>query len=152
MRPPATGWKPEMHSMRVVLPAPLGPMRPTISPLRASSSTSSRAWRPPKRTATCLQPRTTGASARSSPPSPVRPGLEEEVVDLVPGRAAGAVLLPVDLALLPAPVLLDPDLVGRSHGGTELGIVGVLGVVVAGGGQPLDLQAGELPLHEGEVG
>src|SRR5687767_7342671 len=54
-----------MHSMSVVLPAPFGPMRPTISPSRTARSTSSRAARPPKWTVTPRQSRMTGASLRS---------------------------------------------------------------------------------------
>src|SRR6185503_5358066 len=38
--------------MKVVLPAPLGPMRPTTSPRSSLSETSSTAVRPPKRTVT----------------------------------------------------------------------------------------------------
>src|SRR3954470_25022335 len=38
-----------MTSKSVVLPAPFGPMRPTISPLSTPKETSSRTCRPPKR-------------------------------------------------------------------------------------------------------
>src|SRR5436309_4770534 len=56
---------PEMHSMSVVLPAPLGPMSPTISPSRTSRSTVSRAASPPKRTVTPRQSSTGAESVRS---------------------------------------------------------------------------------------
>ena len=45
---PASGvWKPAMAANSVVLPAPLGPIRPTISPCRTSSDAWSTAFRPP---------------------------------------------------------------------------------------------------------
>ena len=48
---PATGfWNPLSTLRKVVLPAPLGPMRPTISPGLTSKSTSSRARTPLKET------------------------------------------------------------------------------------------------------
>src|SRR2546427_1476118 len=64
MRPLLTDWKPDMHSINVVLPAPLGPISPTISPFRTSRSTSERAARPPKRTLTPAHERTGCASVR----------------------------------------------------------------------------------------
>src|SRR3954470_5271231 len=42
-------WKPEITSNSVVLPAPLGPIRPTISPLSTPKLTSSSTCSPPKR-------------------------------------------------------------------------------------------------------
>ena len=51
--------KPVMASMKVVLPAPLGPISPTRLPSGTSSSTSTSAWTPPKLTDTpsCAQRR-----------------------------------------------------------------------------------------------
>src|SRR3982751_5297169 len=47
MRPESGWWKPAMAANSVVLPAPLGPIRPTISPWRTSSEAVSTALRPP---------------------------------------------------------------------------------------------------------
>src|SRR6185312_8467689 len=47
MRPASGLWKPAMAANSVVLPAPLGPIRPTISPMRTSSDALSTAFRPP---------------------------------------------------------------------------------------------------------
>src|SRR6478752_1385156 len=47
MRPPSGLWKPATVANSVVLPAPLGPIRPTISPERTSSDAWSTAFRPP---------------------------------------------------------------------------------------------------------
>src|SRR6185312_8123949 len=47
MRPVSGLWKPAMVANSVVLPAPLGPIRPTISPERTSSEAWSTALRPP---------------------------------------------------------------------------------------------------------
>src|SRR5258707_308819 len=45
---PASGvWKPAIAANSVVLPAPLGPISPTISPSRTSSEAWSTAFRPP---------------------------------------------------------------------------------------------------------
>src|SRR5437868_8598850 len=57
----------------VVFPAPLGPMRPTISNSSTRTLTSVRAWRPPKRmdTSSALS---TGAAVGRRPPSPSGPG------------------------------------------------------------------------------
>src|SRR6476469_7034740 len=45
---PASGlWKPATAANSVVLPAPLGPIRPTISPARTSSDAWSTAFNPP---------------------------------------------------------------------------------------------------------
>ncbi len=52
-RPRVGGWRPVMTLKRVVLPAPLGPMRPWTVPARTATSTSFRAWMPPKRTVIC---------------------------------------------------------------------------------------------------
>src|SRR2546430_13947549 len=56
----------------VVFPAPLGPMRPTISNSSTRRVTSVRAWRPPKRMDTSSALRT-GAAAGRRPPSPSGP-------------------------------------------------------------------------------
>src|SRR5258708_7801548 len=45
--PASAAWKPAMAANSVVLPAPLGPIRPTISPWRRSSEARSTAKRPP---------------------------------------------------------------------------------------------------------
>src|SRR5688500_4246359 len=89
-----------MHSMRVVLPAPLGPMRPTISPSYTSRSTSRTACSPPKRTPT---PRidSTGTSSPSGassstgpvatawgPPAPTRAGRHRRAASSPPGPRA----------------------------------------------------------------
>ena len=44
---PVVGTKPVMPSMKVVLPAPLGPIRPTSCPYCTEKSTSLTALRPP---------------------------------------------------------------------------------------------------------
>src|SRR5438067_4941516 len=49
-RPASIRCSPEMALNSVVLPAPLGPMRPTIDPSGTRTETRSRAWRPPKAT------------------------------------------------------------------------------------------------------
>src|SRR5262245_61391776 len=46
-------WKPESTFTRVVLPAPLGPISPRISPPRKAIDTPSIAVSPPKRTVRC---------------------------------------------------------------------------------------------------
>src|ERR687898_2279379 len=46
-RPASGAWKPAMAANSVVFPAPLGPIRPTISPWRTSSEAWSTAFRPP---------------------------------------------------------------------------------------------------------
>ena len=46
---PLEGMSPRIERISVVFPAPLGPMRPTSSPARASRSTPSRTLRPPRR-------------------------------------------------------------------------------------------------------
>src|SRR3954469_11198431 len=68
MAPSVTRRNPEMHSMSVVLPAPFGPMSPTISPSRTWRSTPSSAASPPKRTVTPRQSIRTSAELLSSEP------------------------------------------------------------------------------------
>ena len=48
MRPALTGSAPETRLNSVVLPAPLGPMRPVMEPARTASEQWSTARRPPK--------------------------------------------------------------------------------------------------------
>ena len=50
--PPVGGCSPVITLKSVVLPAPLGPMRPVTSFSGTSMVTAARAWRPPKRTET----------------------------------------------------------------------------------------------------
>src|SRR6266851_7863834 len=60
---PASGvWKPAMAANSVVLPAPLGPIRPTISPW----CTSSEAWSTAKRPPNDLESSRTSSMARLS--------------------------------------------------------------------------------------
>src|SRR5437867_6184185 len=68
-RPSSGAKKPEMTLKRVVLPAPLGPMMPTISPGAARSETSRTAVRPPKRlvTASSSSIAARGADALAEP-------------------------------------------------------------------------------------
>ena len=61
--PPSGMRKPEMRSKIVVLPAPLGPIRPRISPWRRWKRVSSTARIPPKRLTRPSTSRTTGAVA-----------------------------------------------------------------------------------------
>ena len=49
MEPAERGSAPEMQLKQVVLPEPLGPMRPRISPGLTSNETAWSAWKPPKR-------------------------------------------------------------------------------------------------------
>src|SRR5580700_7964248 len=49
-RPRVGGWRPLITLKSVVLPAPFGPMSPWTLPARTDTSTSFRAWMPPKRT------------------------------------------------------------------------------------------------------
>src|SRR5580704_12169968 len=62
-RPASGAWKPAMAANSVVLPAPLGPIRPTISPWRTSSEAWSTANRPPND----LERSRTSSMARLSP-------------------------------------------------------------------------------------
>src|SRR5580658_1602387 len=52
-RPRVGGWRPVITLNSVVLPAPLGPMSPCTLPASTDTSTSFRAWIPPKRTVIC---------------------------------------------------------------------------------------------------
>src|SRR3954451_15247529 len=78
----------------VVLPAPLGPMRPVIWPSRAESRTSVRAWMPPKLTETSTTSSTAWGSRRP-----------------VPGAAAKSVACADK-----GPLLLEEDGSGRALG------------------------------------
>src|SRR3954470_15965049 len=60
MRPRVTGWRPAMARRRVVLPAPLGPIRPRSVPPVSEKETSRTARSLPKRMRTSLSS-TTGA-------------------------------------------------------------------------------------------
>ncbi len=66
MSPPLGGRLPASRSNMVVLPAPLGPIRPRISPRRTSKDTSLTASSPPKRRTTCFAV-STGAPTATSP-------------------------------------------------------------------------------------
>src|SRR5574337_1113431 len=70
----------------VVLPAPFGPIRPTISPLCTSSDSSFTATSPPKRRVTCWTCRRTG-DGRGARPFGLGPQPEPDHVDEVPVRA-----------------------------------------------------------------
>jgi hypothetical protein len=61
--PPSAGVNPDTTSNSVVLPAPLGPMIPTISPGATARSTASRARMPPKL-------RDSSRTSRAAGPSP----------------------------------------------------------------------------------
>ena len=79
---PAAGFSRPVQALNVVvLPAPLGPIRPVIRPAGASSVTRSTATRPPKRTSRSLMPRsadrTAGASAAAAAPPRSRLGAQE---------------------------------------------------------------------------
>src|SRR4051812_8735006 len=52
MRPRVGRVMPEMQLSSVLLPAPLGPISPTIDPVSSANETSRRAWMPPKSTDT----------------------------------------------------------------------------------------------------
>ena len=58
-----------MRSKTVVLPAPLGPISPSVSPRRRSNETSSTATIPPNRFVRPLVERTIGCEAAPSGPS-----------------------------------------------------------------------------------
>src|SRR4051794_9286830 len=64
-RPPSGFWKPEMILIRVDLPAPLSPSRPSTSPLRRCRLMSRSAVTGPKRFAT-FSTRSTSSDARAS--------------------------------------------------------------------------------------
>src|SRR5436309_521595 len=100
LRLPASGrYKPAMQLNRVVLPDPLGPISPTISPSSTCRSTWSSAARPPKRG---------------------RPQAGR-----VPHQAAGRVLVVTDRAQAVAqPRLLQPhDRAGDEHPDQQIGKV-----------------------------
>src|SRR6201996_3771479 len=63
IRPASGRWKPAMAANSVVLPAPLGPIRPTISPAFTVSDAWSTAFRPPK----ALERPCTSSTARPPP-------------------------------------------------------------------------------------
>src|SRR5712692_2259566 len=66
---PASGWRnPDSRPKTVVFPAPLGPIRPTISPSPTLNERPFTAWRPPK----CLS-RPATSSMQSGLRSPERP-------------------------------------------------------------------------------
>ena len=94
IEPPVAGTKPVTASMRVVLPAPFGPIRPTTSPGRTSIDTSSTATTEPKRTV-----RSVDRQRRRRRPARPRPA-----------AAAARSLVPADQAeLLPQPPVVGGD-------------------------------------------
>ena len=68
MEPAEGGSAPEMQLKQVVLPEPLGPMRPRISPGLTSKETPWRARKPPKR---LVRPETVSTDAVTAPPGRV---------------------------------------------------------------------------------
>src|SRR5919108_5441774 len=64
MRPDVYDWNPEMHSKKVVFPAPFGPISPTISPSRTSIETWLTAETPPNVTWTPSAESTTAVFVR----------------------------------------------------------------------------------------
>src|SRR5262245_18929388 len=70
MRPVSGACSPVTTLNRVVLPAPLGPMRPVTCPTWTSIDTSLSAWRPPKLTDTCCTSRS-AMSGRCPPAHPL---------------------------------------------------------------------------------
>src|SRR3954447_18212211 len=70
-RPSSGFWKPEMILIRVDLPAPLSPRRPSTSPLRRCRLTSRRAVTGPKRLETFSTRRTSSDTAPPSHPADV---------------------------------------------------------------------------------
>src|SRR6266498_5642903 len=68
IRPAVGGKIPVTRLKNVVLPAPFGPISPTIRPSSTSRSTSSRAAKPPKRFVTL-------SASRSATSGPRRPGV-----------------------------------------------------------------------------
>src|SRR5487761_407722 len=88
---PACGFRnPQTTLNKLVLPAPLGPMMPTISPAGTSSDTSSRATNPPKRT---VSERTSRA------PGPSTPAAVEELVAASTGRTSITYLVGADFRI-----------------------------------------------------
>src|SRR5262245_48003650 len=74
IRPPSLRSVPEMQLMSVVLPEPLGPIRPKRSPVWISRLTPLRAWNPPKPLTTrSTRRRGSAISESGSPPSGARP-------------------------------------------------------------------------------
>src|SRR5262249_8241965 len=69
MRPSSGGRKPVMQLKSVVLPAPFGPMRPTMSPSSMTKDTSLLATRPPKRLVTEASSRRDGMVRLPTPAS-----------------------------------------------------------------------------------
>src|ERR1039458_10114607 len=68
--------KPQITLNNVVLPAPLGPITPSTSPVRTSSDTPSRAVIPPNETVTSATARSGSlGSSPGSPPTGMRIGL-----------------------------------------------------------------------------
>ena len=62
-RPSSSGSRPATASSKVVLPAPFGPMRPTISPAGTEKDTSARAHCSPYRLASAITCTRTGAAS-----------------------------------------------------------------------------------------
>src|SRR5215472_16890049 len=88
--------KPQITLSSVVLPAPLGPMMPTISPARNVAETRSRARTPPNE----IETPSTARVVMSSPPPDchLRLYLRQHQVWKLPGGA------PQDASVLPNPV------------------------------------------------
>src|SRR5919106_6926024 len=79
---PAVGLRwPEIMPMKVVLPAPFGPMMQRSSPLSSVKSTPSLARRPSKR---LVRPSVRSSSAIASVPSPRRHQIADRAGDAAP--------------------------------------------------------------------
>src|SRR5579859_2035807 len=77
MRPPEGARSPAMQLKKVDLPAPLGPIRPTISPASTESEASASATKPPKAFETSWVSSSTGDSRGETAPELQHPaGLE----------------------------------------------------------------------------
>src|SRR5437588_7169667 len=78
MDPEVGASAPETQLKSVVLPEPLGPMRPRISPCRTSNETSSRAVKPPKcfasKETVSTRPIHWAPEGAAAPPRPPEPG------------------------------------------------------------------------------
>ena len=74
MRPELMVWRPQMALKHVVLPAPLGPMRPVTVPASTVRLTPRSACTPPNRTSACA----TSRSGIPSPPNAVGPDSQGE--------------------------------------------------------------------------
>src|SRR5512140_2958287 len=83
MRPSVGAFMPVITLKTVVLPAPLGPIRPTISPSSMETSSFDTAVRPPKR---MVMP---WLLSKAMLP-PARPGQEPDPGERVPGELAAA--------------------------------------------------------------